>query len=91
MDLSPVGRLAAELLELIDKQYPEGTQVELRAALVAVDIGVVDDEGEHWTNVRFQFGCAPDWDNDTSSTAYGAGVAAKVFSAFTEGERIDPD
>ena len=90
MDLAPVGELVARLFEKLDEEYGE-LDVTLRAALVVVDIRVNDREGNPWTAMRWQFGHLPDFDNDTASSAYGAGIAASLEGAFTEGDDYGPE
>lgn len=78
LDLDKVGQLAAALFEMLEGDY-DGRDPELRAALVAVDLGVTGSDGEHWTHVRWHFAHAPDWNHNTASSAYLAGVAAQLL------------
>lgn len=85
LELDKVGQLAAALFETLERDY-EGSDLELRAALVAVDLGVTDADGEHWTHVRWHFAHAPDFNHKTASSAYLAGVAAELLEAAIESD-----
>lgn len=90
LDLAPVGRMTAALFEQLETDY-EGRELELRAALVAVDLGVVESDGEHWTHVRWHFAQAPEFDRETASSAYLAGIAAELMEAAVSGQDEMPE
>lgn len=72
----------------VEEEY-KGRSVELRAAMVLVDLGVTDEDGDHWTHVRWLFGAAPEFDHERSSSAYAAGVCAEALVGLTAGGEID--
>lgn len=60
--------------------------------MVIVDIGVVDDDGDSWTHVRFKMASAGDeWDPTMASSAYAAGIVAQAHVALTTGTWADDD
>jgi hypothetical protein len=88
LDPAPLGVLAANLMETLEREYGEqADDATIRAAMVLVDVGAPDEDGDHWTHVRWRFAAAgDDWDADRSSSAYAAGVVAEAFTGLTEGE-----
>jgi hypothetical protein len=90
LDAQPLGVLTMRLLELLEAQYGEqAADVEIRAAMVLVDVQVPDPEEpeESWTHVRWQFGSvSDDWNPKRSSSAYAAGLVAEAYSGLTDGE-----
>lgn len=86
LDPAPVGQLAAALMDTIERDY-HGREVSLRAAIVIVDIGAIDAEGDMWTAVRWHFGeRAENWDPLRCSSAYAAGLVAEAFEGLVSGE-----
>jgi hypothetical protein len=85
IDPAPLGVLTTELMDMLEDEYID-RPVEIRAAIVVVDVGVPDEDGDHWTHVRWKFSSAPDWDTDRSSSAYAAGLCVEALKGLTEGE-----
>jgi hypothetical protein len=86
LDLDKIGQMTATLFDELETDY-EGRELELRAALVAVDLGVLDADGDSWTHVRWRFAHAPHFDAATASSTYLAGVAAMLLESAVQGEQ----
>lgn len=90
LDPAPLGVLAARLMELLEAEHGD-QDVELRAAMVLVDVGLPDpdDPEETSTVTRWQFASASDrWNPKRSSAAYAAGLCAQALAGLTEGDDI---
>jgi hypothetical protein len=85
LDLDKIGHMTAALFDELETDY-EGRELELRAALIAVDLGVLDSDGDSWTHVRWRFAHAPHFDPTTASSTYLAGVAAMLLESAVEGQ-----
>lgn len=85
LDLGPVAKLTAALLDKLEADYGQLDGVQLRAAMIIVDLQALDEDGDAWTHVRWHFGeSASDYDPEQASSAYAAGVVAEAFSGLTE-------
>lgn len=73
-------------MDELDEEYRERNP-KLRAAIVVLDIGVADDDGDHWTVTRYRFAsAADDWDVKLSSSAHAAGLVRIALEALVTGE-----
>lgn len=90
IDPAPVGILAAALMEEIERDHGEG--VTLRAAIVVVDIGHPDADGDMWTHVVWKMASAGDaWEPKVASSAYAAGIVAQALVGLTDGQHDGPE
>jgi hypothetical protein len=90
IDSTPVGILAARLMDDIAREHKD--RATLRAAIVIVDIGVVDEDGDGWTHVRWKMASAGDgWNTDMASSAYAAGIVAMAQVGLTVGQYAEED
>lgn len=88
LDPGPIGRLTMALIERLEADYEQVEGVELRAAMVIVDLELPDPGGKPatWTAVRWHFAeRSTGWDANRASSAYAAGVVAEAHAALTDG------
>ena len=86
LDPNRLGLLAAALMETLADDYGDDPEVEIRAAMVLVDVRAPDPEGDEiGTYVRWRFSsAADDWDPEDFSMAYAAGLVGQAYAGLTE-------
>jgi hypothetical protein len=88
LDAAPIARLTAALMDMLERDYGDRESVELRAAMVLVDIEAPDPDGDEgtWTLVLWHFGeRSSEWDHKRSSSAYAAGLVGEAYVGLTSG------
>src|SRR5262245_51265672 len=92
LDPAPIGTLAAELMDLLERDYA-GRDVSMRAAMVIVDLEVPDPNEPEvpWTHVRWRFGEAGNgWNPKRASSSYAAGLVSMAHTGLTDGTDNPP-